>query len=182
MQIDVITLFPELVDAVARCGMVRQAISVGELELTCRQLRDGATDRRRTVDDRSYGGGPGMVLQPEPVRAVLEQARATQPRGKVVYLSPQGQCLTDALARRLALEPGLILICGRYEGVDQRVIDEAVDLEISVGDVVLSGGEVPAMMLIDAVARLLPGVLGDSDSAAQDSFAEHSKDILLYFE
>jgi len=171
MRIDVITLFPELVDAVGRHGMVRQAIALGELELTCRQLRDGATDRRRTVDDRSYGGGPGMVLRPEPMRAVLNQARAAQPTGKVLYLSPQGERLTDAMARRLAREPGLVLICGRYEGVDQRVIDEAVDLEVSIGDVVLSGGELPAMVLIDAVARLLPGALGHGASAAQDSFA-----------
>ena len=124
MKIDVVTLFPELVDAVGQHGMVRQAIALGELELTSRQLRDGATDKRRTVDDRSYGGGPGMVLRPEPMRAVLDQAKAAQPMGKVIYLSPQGERLTDAMARRLAQEPGLILVCGRYEGVDQRVIEK----------------------------------------------------------
>lgn len=172
MKIDVITLFPELVDAVGRTGMVRQAIAQGALELATRQLRDGASDKRRTVDDKSYGGGPGMVLMAEPVRAVLEQAQATGPARKVVYMSPQGEALTDALARRLAAEPGLIVLCGRYEGVDQRVLDQAVDLEVSVGDVVVSGGELPAMLLIDAVARLLPGVLGDARSAAQDSFAD----------
>lgn len=172
MKIDVVTLFPELVDAVGRSGMVRQAIANGALELAVRQLRDGAKDKRRTVDDKSYGGGPGMVLMTEPVRAVLEQAQAAGPRRKVVYMSPQGEALTDALARRLAAEPGMIVLCGRYEGVDQRVLDHAVDLEVSVGDVVVSGGELPAMLLIDAVARLLPGVLGNARSAAQDSFAD----------
>ncbi|MBR9813906.1 tRNA (guanosine(37)-N1)-methyltransferase TrmD [bacterium] len=173
MWIDVITLFPELVDGIGRYGMVRRAIAGGQLELTARQLRDFAVDDRGSVDDRSYGGGPGMVLRPEPLREALAQSKSQYGEpGKLVYLSPQGDRLTDDLARELAQQPGLRLLCGRYEGVDQRVIDAEVDLELSVGDVVLSGGELPAMLLVEAIARLLPGVLGDASSEREDSFAE----------
>lgn len=173
MWIDVITLFPELVDTIGRFGMVRRAIAGGQLELTARQLRDFAVDERGSVDDRSYGGGPGMVLRPEPLREAMAQSRSQYgDAGMTVYLSPQGERITDTLARRLAQQPGLRVLCGRYEGIDQRVIDTEVDLELSVGDVVLSGGELPAMMLVEAVARLLPGVLGDAASEAQDSFAD----------
>ena len=173
MWIDVITLFPELVDTIGRFGMVRRAIAGGQLELTARQLRDFAVDDRGSVDDRSYGGGPGMVLRPEPLREAMAQSRSQYgDAGMTVYLSPQGERITDTLARRLAQQPGLRVLCGRYEGIDQRVIDTEVDLELSVGDVVLSGGELPAMMLVEAVARLLPGVLGDAASEQLDSFAD----------
>ncbi len=174
MQIDVLTLFPELVEQVVRQGMPRWAVEQGALQLTLRQIRDFSADRNRRVDDRSYGGGPGMVMQPEPLAQALEAAKqAAQARGgsaKVVLMSPQGEPLTQQWLRRLAGETDLVLLCGRYEGVDERIAEQ-VDLELSIGDYVLSGGELAAMVVIDGIARLLPGVLGHEQSAEQDSFS-----------
>ena len=174
MQIDVLTLFPELVEQVVRQGMPRWAVEQGALRLNLRQIRDYSTDRGRRVDDRPYGGGPGMVMEPEPLAQAMEAARReAQERGgatKVVLMSPQGEKLTQPWLRRLAEEPNLVLLCGRYEGIDERIAQQ-VDLELSIGDYVLSGGELAAMVLIDGIARLLPGVLGHEQSAEQDSFS-----------
>lgn len=172
MRIGVITLFPEMVEQVTGYGVTGRAARRGLLELSLWNPRDFTADRHRTVDDRAYGGGPGMVMQAPPLARALDAARARLGEScPVLYLSPQGEPFSQALAGELAQRPGVILLCGRYEGVDERLIESRVDLEISIGDYVLSGGELPAMVMIDACARLLPGALGDMESAQQDSFA-----------
>lgn len=168
-----ITIFPGLFGPFLGEAMVGIAQRRGLAEIAVHDLRDWTTDRHRTVDDAPYGGGPGMVMRPEPLLAAIEALAG--PRGKagrahVVLLSPQGRVLDQTLAARLSQLERLCLVCGRYEGVDQRVIDLAVDEEVSIGDVVLSGGEVPAMALIEAAVRLLPGVLGNPESASTESF------------
>jgi len=181
MRIDVVTLFPALVGAVTDHGVTGRAAERGVLSLIAWNPRDDATDRHRTVDDRPYGGGPGMVMRIEPLRTTIRRARAADPRPvRVLYLSPQGRTLDQAMVRELSGRERLLLVCGRYEGVDERLIRAEVDEEVSVGDYVLSGGELPAMVLIDAVARLLPGVLGHADSAAEDSFADGVLDYPHY--
>lgn len=171
MRIDVITLFPDMIENVARFGVTGRAADKGKMDLRCWNPRDYAHDRHRTVDDRPYGGGPGMVMKVEPLAEAVQDARASSGRRfRTVYLSPQGRKFTQAAADALAQEPGLVLIAGRYEGVDERFIETHVDEELSIGDYVLSGGELAAMVVVDAVARLLPGVLGDEDSAKEDSF------------
>lgn len=173
MEISVVSLFPEMVNEIAGYGVVGRAIDNGIVGLECVNPRDFATDKHRTVDDRPYGGGPGMVMKFEPVAAAVEQAKATMPAGSVVVcMSPQGKPFDQAAARRLAKLPGMILLAGRYEGLDERLIEAVIDEEISLGDFVISGGEIAAMAVIDAVARLLPGVLGDDESAVQDSFSD----------
>jgi tRNA (guanine37-N1)-methyltransferase len=173
MHLQVVSIFPDMVATVARYGVVGRAATRGLLTLGCVNPRDFATDAHRTVDDRPYGGGPGMVMKYEPTAAAVAVARKTAPEGtRVVCLSPQGARFDQATARRYAALPGLILIAGRYEGIDERLIETQVDEELSIGDFVLSGGEIPAMVVIDAVARLIPGALGDEDSAEQDSFME----------
>jgi tRNA (guanine37-N1)-methyltransferase len=173
MQIAVVSLFPEMVGQVGEYGVVGRAVERQLLSLHCENPRDFANDVHRTVDDRPYGGGPGMVLKFEPTAAAIRATRDRLPAGSpVVCLSPQGKVFDQAAARRFAGLPGLILLAGRYEGVDERLIEKEVDEELSLGDFVLSGGEIAAMAVIDAVARLLPGVLGDEDSAAQDSFMQ----------
>jgi tRNA (guanine37-N1)-methyltransferase len=171
MKIEVVTLFPELVEQVARYGMPRIASEQGQLQLTTRNPRDYSGNKWRRVDDRPYGGGPGMVMEAEPLRQASQAARQAVGGGRVVYLSPQGERFDQRWAERLAGEAGLVLLCGRYEGVDERFIAAEVDLELSLGDFVLSGGELAAMVMIDAIARLLPGVLGCGESAANDSFS-----------
>ncbi|MEK7260965.1 MAG: tRNA (guanosine(37)-N1)-methyltransferase TrmD, partial [Pseudomonadota bacterium] len=151
-------------------GIPGRAIKKELLQLRVWNPRDFTDDRHRSVDDRPYGGGPGMVMLAEPLAKTLAAARAEQPRAKVIYLSPQGRRLDHAAVKEFAQREGLILLAGRYEGVDERLLASAVDEEWSIGDYVLSGGELPAMVLIDAIARQLPGALGDEDSAAQDSF------------
>jgi len=173
MHIDVISLFPEMVATIAEYGVVGRAQSRDLITLDIENPRDHTSDVHRTVDDRPYGGGPGMVMKYEPLAGAVATARARSPEGSpVVYLSPQGRVFDQATANRFAKLPGLILVAGRYEGVDERFIESQVDEELSLGDFVLSGGEVAAMAVIDAVVRLLPGVLGDDESAAQDSFME----------
>lgn len=181
MRIDVVSLFPELVEQVAGVGVVGRAVRQGLVQLAHWNPRDDATDRHRTVDDRAYGGGPGMVMRVEPLRSTIQRAAAaaTEPV-RVTYLSPQGRRLNQALVRELAGRQRLLLVCGRYEGIDERLVSTVVDEEISVGDYVLSGGELPAMTLIDAVTRLLPGVLGHEDSAACDSFTDGLLDYPHY--
>ena len=173
MQIAVVSIFPEMVEQVAEHGVVGRAKERELLTLTCENPRDYADDPHRTVDDRPYGGGPGMVLKYEPAARAIHAARGRLPEGSpVVCLSPQGRVFDQAAARRYAGLQGLILLAGRYEGIDERLIENEVDEELSLGDFVLSGGEIAAMAVIDAVARLLPGVLGDDESAQQDSFME----------
>ncbi|MCP1676724.1 tRNA (guanine37-N1)-methyltransferase [Natronocella acetinitrilica] len=172
MRIDAVTLFPDLVSQVTQWGVTGRASEQGLLQLVCWNPRDYARDRHRTVDDRPYGGGPGMVMKVEPLRAAMHEARASAPgRSLSLYLSPQGRRLDQAAVERLAGQERLLLVCGRYEGIDERVIATEIDEEISIGDYVLSGGELPAMVLIDAVARLIPGALGHADSASEDSFS-----------
>ena len=171
LQIDVITLFPEMVSAVTTCGVTGRAIENGLLEVTTRNPRDFTHDRHRSVDDRPYGGGPGMVMLVQPLRDAIEAARKSRNREcKVIYLSPQGRRLDQQGVLQLAQCASLILIAGRYEGIDERVIESEVDEEWSIGDYVLSGGELAAMVLIDAVTRTIPGALGHEDSAREDSF------------
>ena len=172
MKIEVLTLFPELVQGVAEWGVVGRAARAGTLCVQSTNLRDFADDSHRTVDDRPYGGGPGMVMKPEPLCAAIDDARARLVGAEVIYLSPQGQRFDQTLAQELATRRELVLLAGRYEGVDERVIRSHVDRELSIGDFVLSGGELGAMVIIDAVARLLDGVLGHNQSAEQDSFTD----------
>ena len=172
---DVVTLFPEMFAALTGSGITRRAIDRGLYALEFHNPRDFTSDPHRTVDDRPYGGGPGMVMLAEPLTQAIRAARAAQEAalgrsGRVIYLSPQGRRLEQAVVLELAAEPGLVLLCGRYEGVDQRFIDAHVDVQISLGDFVLSGGEIAAMALLDAVARLQPGVLRDEGSHQLDSF------------
>ncbi|MBU6405365.1 MAG: tRNA (guanosine(37)-N1)-methyltransferase TrmD [Metallibacterium scheffleri] len=181
MRIDVVTLFPEFVQQSAALGVIGRAQTRGLLELGTWNPRDYASDAYRRVDERPYGGGPGMVMLIEPLRAALAaaQAAAATP-APVVYLSPQGSRLTQARVAQFAQMPRLLLLCGRYEGVDERLLEHAVDEEISLGDFVLSGGELAAAVVLDAVGRLLPGVLNHSESAAQDSFADGLLDCPHY--
>lgn len=172
-KIDVLTLFPDLVECFLAEALVGSARESGLLELTARDLRDWTSDRRRTVDDSPYGGGPGMVMKPEPLVTGIEALAG--PKGpdraaRVVLMSPQGRALDQGILEEMVAISHLVLVCGRYEGVDQRVIDLAVDDEISIGDYVLCGGEVPAMALVEGLARLVPGVLGNPESSREDSF------------
>ena len=181
VQVRIVSIFPEMVETVAEYGVVGRASERGLLSIRCMNPRDFTDDVHRTVDDRPYGGGPGMVMKFEPAAAAIRQARQTMPDGcPVICLSPQGAVFDQAVAGRLARLAGLILLAGRYEGIDERLIEAEVDEEISLGDFVLSGGEIAAMAVIDAVVRLIPGVLGDEDSAAQDSFAEGLLDCPHY--
>lgn len=173
MHIAVVSLFPEFVEQVGQFGVVGRALERQLLALHMQNPRDYADDVHRTVDDRPYGGGPGMVLKYEPTAKAIHAAKDASPAAcPVICLSPQGRVFDQAVAKSLAAAPGMILLAGRYEGVDERLIDLEVDEELSLGDFVLSGGEIAAMAVIDAVVRLLPGVLGDDESATQDSFME----------
>ncbi|MDH5765220.1 MAG: tRNA (guanosine(37)-N1)-methyltransferase TrmD [Gammaproteobacteria bacterium] len=181
MKFNVVTLFPDLITSVASVGVLGRAIKNGLLQLECWNPRDYTHDKHRTVDDRPYGGGPGMLMKVEPLRDAIHEARKSAgENARVIYLSPQGQPLTQQVVQELAQQPGLILIAGRYEGIDERIIEMEVDEEWSIGDYVLSGGELPALVMIDAVARMIPGVLGDEDSAAQDSFMDGLLDCPHY--
>lgn len=172
MRIDVITLFPEMVEAALAVGMPGRALRQGKVELVCWNPRAHATDPYRSVDERPFGGGPGMVMTIDPLRPCIAAARSADARPvRITYLSPQGVTLSQRLVETLAGRERLLLLCGRYEAVDQRLIDHWVDEEISIGDYVLSGGEPAAIALIDAVARLLPGVLHTAASAVEDSFS-----------
>jgi tRNA (guanine37-N1)-methyltransferase len=172
MRIEVVTLFPEFVAQSLAIGVVGRAIERGQVSFAATSPREFATDAHRTVDDRPYGGGPGMVLTIEPTRTAIRTARQRLPQGaRSIYLAADGATLTQAKAAELAQLPGLLLLAGRYEGVDERLLEMEIDERISIGDYVLSGGELPALVLIDAIVRLLPGVLGDDESARQDSFS-----------
>ncbi|BDN93966.1 tRNA (guanine-N(1)-)-methyltransferase [Aeromonas caviae] len=173
MWIGVISFFPEMFRAITEHGVTGRAVKSGLLQIECWNPRDFTHDKHRTVDDRPYGGGPGMLMMVQPLRDAIHAAKQAAGDGaKVIYLSPQGRKLTQAGVTELATNQKLILVAGRYEGIDERVIQTEVDEEWSIGDYVLSGGELPAMTLIDAVSRLVPGVLGDQASAEQDSFTD----------
>lgn len=184
LAFDVITLFPEIFDAVTDAGITRRALDRRLWDIRCWNPRDFTEDNHRTVDDRPYGGGPGMVMLVEPLEKAIAAAKtARAARGdsaKVIYFSPQGRPLTHQRVLELAAGEGAILLCGRYEGVDERLIERCVDEEISLGDFVLSGGEIPALALIDACVRQLPGALNDADSAVEDSFVAGLLDCAHY--
>ena len=168
MRIDVLTIFPGIFESPFRESLLGKAIESGLLEVRLHDIRDFATDKHRQVDDESYGGGPGMVMKPEPVFAAVESLGEGPKR--VILLSPAGRRLDQALVRELSCEPWLVLICGRYEGVDERVAEGLPAEEVSIGDYVLAGGEVPALVLLEAVTRLVPGVIGKEESHERDSF------------
>ena len=173
MRLGVVTLFPEMFRAVTDFGVTGRAVKNGLLELQTWNPRDFTHDKHNTVDDRPYGGGPGMLMMVQPLRDAIHAAKAAIGDSvKVIYLSPQGRKLTQQGVEELAKSDSLVLVCGRYEGIDERIIQTEVDEEWSIGDYVLSGGELPAMALIDSVSRLVPGVLGKTASAEQDSFSD----------
>lgn len=180
MRIDVVTLFPELIETVTGCGITGRARDKGIFDLAVWNPRDYTEDRHRTVDDRPYGGGPGMLMKVEPLRQAIALARQANPKARVVYMSPQGATLNQARAQQLAQAEGVIFVAGRYEGIDERVIQLDVDDELSIGDYVLSGGELAAAVVIDAVVRLLPGALGHEASAVEDSFSDGLLDCPHY--
>ncbi len=171
LQLGIVSLFPDMVRDAAACGVTGRAFEQGLADLHCVNPRDFTSDVHQSVDDRPYGGGPGMVLKFEPVAAAIRATREKIPDGPVVFLSPQGQVFNQTIAAELAGLPGLILVAGRYEGFDERLLESEADVELSLGDYVLSGGELAALVVIDAVMRLVPGALGDAESAEQDSFA-----------
>jgi tRNA (guanine37-N1)-methyltransferase len=170
MRIDVFTIFPAILEAPLRESLLGRAIAEGLLEVGIHDLRNWSTDRHRSVDDEAYGGGPGMVLKPEPIFAAVESLDPD--RGRVLLLSPAGRHLEQSFVRELSDEEHLTLLCGRYEGVDERVVEGLPAEEVSIGDYVMAGGEVPALVVIEAVTRLLPGVIGKEESHERDSFAE----------
>jgi tRNA (guanine37-N1)-methyltransferase len=170
MKLVVLTIFPELLEAFWNKGIVRRAVMGGAIEPMTVNIRDHAEGRHRVTDDRPYGGGCGMVMKPEPLAAAIRAAKTAAPAAPVLLMSPQGKRLDQAMAEELAARDGLIFVCGRYEGIDERITEQFVDMEVSIGDFVLTGGELAAMTVMDAVSRLLPGVLGNKDSAGQDSF------------
>lgn len=172
MNICVLTLFPELFDPFWDHGIIRRAVQGEKISPATIQIREHATGRHRVTDDRPYGGGCGMVMKPEPMAAAVAEAKSRMPAATTLLLSPQGKRFDQQLAQSLASVDELILVCGRYEGVDERFVDQHVDGEISIGDFVLTGGELGAMVVIDAVTRLIPGVLGNADSAGSDTFSD----------
>lgn len=185
MKFEILTLFPEMFDSPLRSSILGRALEDGRLQVALHQIRDWTEDRHRAVDDAPYGGGGGMVMKPDvvvrAVRAVRERVGEPLPAGfPVVYLSPQGEVLNAALVDELSALPGMILLCGNYEGVDERAVEAAVDREISIGDYVLTGGELPALVLINAIARKLEGVLGNAASAPNDSFENGLLDFPQY--
>jgi len=170
MRIDILTIFPSFFDSPLREGIIHRARERGLLDLRVHDLRSWATDRHRVTDDAPYGGGAGMVMKPEPLSAALEQLRTEHPGARTVLLSPQGRVWNQGLVREYGALPGLILVCGRYEGVDERVIATLIDEEVSIGDYVLTGGETAALVVVETVAREVPGVVGQPESVRQDSF------------
>ncbi len=184
-RFDVVTLFPAMFDALTEFGITQRARERGLFELVPWNPRDYATNAYRSVDDRPYGGGPGMVMMADPLAKALQAARARQRScgvsgSRTIYLSPQGRVLDQALVDELARADGLVLLAGRYEGVDERLVELEIDEEVSIGDYVVSGGELPAMVMIDSIVRRMPGVLNDADSASEESFVEGILDFPQY--
>jgi tRNA (guanine37-N1)-methyltransferase len=185
MRIEVVTLFPELVEAASSYGVTGRARERALWTLGTTNPRDFATDRHKSVDDRPYGGGPGMVMLAEPLEQAIGAARGRLasngvPAARVIYMSPQGEPLRHRRVAELAAEPGLVVVAGRYEGVDERLLERTVDLELAIGDFVVSGGELPALLLIDGIVRQLPGVLNDAQSSVEDSFVDDLLDCPHY--
>ena len=171
MKLDVLALFPEIIIPALQTGILKRIQDIGGLTINVYNLRDWATDRHKSVDDYPYGGGAGMILKPEPLFAAVKTLNTTSD-ANVIFLTPQGSPLTQSLVEAMSLETHIILICGRYKGIDERVRQQIVTTEISIGDYVLSGGEIAALVLIDAIGRVLPGALGDFESAHEDSFSQ----------
>jgi len=171
MTFTVLALFPEMFSALLVGGIIKRSVESQRISIETINIRDFATDRHRTVDDRPYGGGCGMVLKPEPLSAAIRQATEKHPEAHTILLSPRGRLLDQSLARELAKSKGLILICGRYEGIDERICQDFVDEELSIGDYVLTGGELAAMVVIDTISRLVPGALGNEASTEEESFS-----------
>ena len=171
MLFDIVTIFPELFSSPFQDGILRRAISSGKISVNLHNIRDYATDKHRMTDDRPFGGGEGMVMKPEPLVSALEDVQSIEPRGHVILLSPRGRNYNQKTAERLAGLSRLVLVCGRYEGVDERVTTCCIDEEISIGDYILTGGEIASMVIVDSVTRLIPGVLGSEDSAKNDTFS-----------
>lgn len=171
MRFDILTIFPDLLESPLKEGIISRAIRDSKIEVAIHNIREFALDRHAMTDDRPYGGGEGMVMKPEPLAAALAHVHEISPGGRVVLLSPQGRTYTQAVAEEFAAIDHLVLVCGRYEGVDERIRANYVDEEISIGDYILTGGELAAMILVDSITRLLPGVLGCEDSALQDTFS-----------
>ncbi|MDQ1327628.1 MAG: tRNA ((1)-)-methyltransferase [Candidatus Poribacteria bacterium] len=180
MRIDLITVFPDMIAQAVEFGVIGRAKEKGLLEIVTHDLRDFTKDRHRSVDDYCYGGGPGMLMKPEPLFEAVESIQYECSSRKVVLLSPQGKIFNQEMTRQLSLTDHLIMICGRYKGVDERVCEYLVTDEISIGDYVLSGGEIPALVLVDAVSRLLPGAIGNYESAQDDSFSDGILDCPHY--
>jgi tRNA (guanine37-N1)-methyltransferase len=177
MRFDILTIFPQLLESPLGEGIIRRALAAGKIRVNIHNIRDFAGDKHAMTDDRPFGGGEGMVMKPEPIADALHAIEHDSPGGRVIFLSPQGRTYTQETAERLAGHEHLILLCGRYEGVDERIRVNFVDEEISIGDYVLTGGELAAMVLVDSITRLLPGVLGCQDSAGNDTF---SRGLLKY--
>ncbi|WP_319547431.1 tRNA (guanosine(37)-N1)-methyltransferase TrmD [Desulfogranum marinum] len=171
MIFDILTIFPDFFESPLQEGIIRRALGAGKIDVNIRNIREYALDRHKMTDDRPFGGGEGMVMKPEPLAACIDDIVSDGRAYKVIALSPRGKQYTQQVAQQLAAEPRLILVCGRYEGIDQRFTDRYVDQEISIGDYVLTGGELAAMIMVDSITRLLPGVLGCCDSAANDTFS-----------
>ncbi len=180
MRIAVISIFPEMLRAITDFGVTRRAVKNGLIEIHCINPRDFAYDRHQKVDERPFGGGPGMLMMVQPLRDAILKAKELLPEASVIYLSPQGRVFSHGAAVEMAGRREIIFLCGRYEGIDERVIESLVDEEWSIGDYVLSGGELAAMVMIDAVSRMIPGVLGDQESAAEDSFVRGLLDYPQY--
>jgi tRNA (guanine37-N1)-methyltransferase len=178
MEFDILTIFPKLLDSYLSDSIIKREILKGTIKVRFHDIREYSKDKRKKVDDTPYGGGAGMVMTPQPIFDCIKAVKRKRPKARVIYLSPKGKMFDYKMAKKLAglgtrkKAPGLILLCGRYEGIDQRVLDLCVDEEISIGNFVLTGGELPAMVIVDAVTRLLPGALGNKDSAHEDSFTE----------
>lgn len=171
MIFDILTIFPDFFESPLEEGILRRALSAGKIEVNLRNIREYAVDRHQMTDDRPFGGGEGMVMKPEPLAACIDDITSAGEECKIIALSPRGKQYTQKIAEQLTAETRLILVCGRYEGIDQRFTDRYVDEEISIGDYVLTGGELAAMVMVDSITRLLPGVLGCSDSATNDTFS-----------
>ena len=180
MRFDIITIFPEMLSGVFEFGIVRRAVESGLIEISVHDLRDYTFDRHRQVDDRPFGGGAGMVLKPEPLVRAIEAITGDPGEASTVLLSPQGRLFGQRMAEEFSRKARLVLICGRYEGVDERVVEHWIDDEVSIGDYVLSGGEIPAMVVVDAVTRLIPGALGCDESAQRESFSDGLLDYPHY--
>jgi len=179
MRIDVITIFPEIFKGFINTSIIGKAQKKGYINIKIHNLRDYTTDKHKTVDDKPFGGGPGMVLKPEPIYNAIKRFLKEKSEKEIIFLSPQGELFTQEMAKRLSLKKHLIFLCGRYEGVDERIM-KFVDRQISIGDYVLTGGEIPAMVVIDAVVRLIPGVVKEKDSVIYDSFFDGLLDYPHY--